>query len=916
MPSPLLETKLYVPRPPRGLVPRPRLGERLDRGTAAKLTLISAPAGFGKTTVLVDWLEARRAGDASRPGVAWLSLDREDNQPRTFWTYLIAALRTVAPEIGAATLALLEAPQPLPTHTTVTLLINDFAAVADDVVLVLDDFHVIDAAEVQEGMTFLVDHLPARLHLVVVTRADPALPLARLRAGGELVEVRAADLRFAPAETAAYLNGPMGLQLTAPDLAALEARTEGWIAALQLAALSLHGRDDAAGFIAGFAGDDRYVVDYLVEEVVQLQPGPVQTFLLQTSILGRLNGALCDAVTAAAGGRAMLEALDRRNLFLIPLDDQRRWYRYHHLFAEALRARLHDEQPDQVPDLHRRASLWHEQNGEPAAAIGHALAAADFARAADLIERAIPAARRDRQEATARAWMELLPDDLIRARPVLAVCYAGARLTGGDLEGVEARLLEAERSLGPTAELIEPQARPAGMVVVDEEAFRRLPALIAVYRAALALVRGDVSATITFAQRSLELVGDDDHLERGAAAGLLGLASWTTGDLEAGHRSYAECLNSLRRAGHIADTFGCAVALADIRIAQGRPREAMRTYEQTLLLASAPGGPVLRGTADMYVGMSQIHRERNDLVSARRRLQESAELGDHIGLPQNAYRWRLAMARILEAEGDLDGALNLLDEAARLYVGDFFPNVRPVPAARARVRVARGDLAEAGAWALEQGVAVDDDLSYLREFDHVTLARVLLARYESDRSELPIRQASGLLARLLSAAEAGGRAASVIEILVLQALLHQLRGRTLAGLVPLERALVLAEPEGYLRIFLDEGAPMAALLATEHKVAPNYVRRLLIAFGRAKADRPAPQALPDPLSERELDVLRLLATDLSGPQIARELVVSLNTVRSHTKSIYAKLDVNSRRTAVRRGQELDLLSHRWGPPRP
>jgi LuxR family maltose regulon positive regulatory protein len=886
-------------------VPRPRLGKRLDRGTASKLTLISAPAGFGKTTLLAEWLTAR---PSARTSVAWLSLDREDNHSQTFWTYVIAALRTVAPEVGASAHALLEAAQQPPIQTTLTTLVNDVDAVADEILLVLDDYHVIDAPEVQEGMAFLLGHLPQRLHLVIVTRADPALPLARLRARGELVEARAADLRFTADEAAAYLNGVMGLQLTAPDMAALEGRTEGWIAALQLAALSMQGRDDVTGFIAGFAGDDRYVVDYLVEEVVQRQSDLVQKFLLQTSILGRLSGPLCDAVTGQAGGKAMLETLDRGNLFLVPLDDQRRWYRYHHLFADVLRARLLDEQPDHVPGLHRRASAWHEQNGEQSVAITHALAAEDFGRAADLIERAIPGLRRDRQETTARRWMELLPDQLVRSRPVLAVSYAGAMLTSGDLEGVEARLLDAERWLAPpAARRDQPDTQSRQMVVVDEQAFRRLPALIAVYRAALALVREDVAATMRFARRSLDLVDDDDHLGRGAASGLLGLASWASGDLDGGHRSYADCLASLRQAGHIADTFGCAVALADIRITQGRPREAMRTYEQTLHLASAPAVPALRGTADMYVGMSQIHRERDDLLAATQCLGKSQELGEHLGLPQNLYRSRVAMARIREAEGDLGAALELLDDAERLYVGDFFPNVRPVPALKARVRTLQGNLGEALAWVNEQGLSGDEELSYLREFEHITLARVLLAQYNRERVERSMQQATGLLTRLLAAAEEGGRTGSVIEILVLLALAHQLQGDTRAGLVPLERALALAEPEGYMRIFVDEGPPMAALLAAVHQVAASYVRRLLTAFGGTEGIPPVKQALIEPLSERELEVLRLLATELSGPQIARELVVSLNTVRTHTKSIYAKLAVNSRREAIRRGEEVDLL---------
>ena len=432
VPAPLLETKLYVPRSRRGLVPRPRLSERLDRGTASKLMLVSAPAGFGKTTLLTEWLAAGPAAPADQRLAAWLSLDRADNDPASFWTYVIAALRTAAPGVGESALALLQAPQPPPIETVLTALLNDLGATAGDIVLVLDDYHVIDAREVQDEMAFLLDHLPPRLHVVIASRADPALPLARWRARGELAEIRAAELRFTPDEAAAYLNEMMGLQLTARDVAALEGRTEGWIAALQLAALSMQGRDDVAGFIAGFAGDDRYVVDYLAEEVLQRQPDHVQAFLLQTSILGRLSGPLCDAVTGQGGGKAMLEALERGNLFLVPLDDRRRWYRYHQLFADVLQARLLDEEPGQVPDLHRRASAWYQQNGEPSAAIGHALAAEDFGRAADLVELAIPAMRRSRQEATVRGWLEVLPlgvlpDEVVRVRPVLSVHFPPRR---------------------------------------------------------------------------------------------------------------------------------------------------------------------------------------------------------------------------------------------------------------------------------------------------------------------------------------------------------------------------------------------------------------------------------------------------------------------------------------------------------
>jgi LuxR family maltose regulon positive regulatory protein len=908
MASPLLETKLYVPKPRRGLVARPRLDERLSRGAASKLTLISAPPGFGKTTLLAEWLAAVPAGERS---TAWLSLDPGDIEAASFWPYLIAALQTVVPGVGAGALSLLQGPQPPPIETILATLLNELNAVPKDIVLVLDDYHEVDTPDIQGGVVFLLEHLPPQLHLVITTRADPALPLGRLRGRGELVEIRAADLRFTPDEAAAYLNEVMELHLVARDVAALEARTEGWIAALQLAALSMQGRDDVAGFIAGFTGDDRYIVDYLVEEVLQRQSERVRSFLLQTSILDRLNGPLCDAVTGQGGGKAALEALERGNLFLVPLDDRRRWYRYHPLFADVLRAHLLDEQPDRVLDLHRRASDWYEQSGERSEAVRHALAAGDYPRAADLIERAIPALRSSRQESLALAWLRALPDDVIAGRPVLSVHYAGALLLHGQLEGAEARLQDAERWLDVTPEGHDrAKGVTAGRIVVDEEEFGRLPSQIATYRAAQALAIGDVAGTIRHAERGLELAGPDDHLARGSAAGLLALASWSTGDLVEAHLSWTECDANLQRAGHIADLTGPAMAMADIRVTQGRLRDAMRTYERGLGLLAEPGRPVLRGAADMHVGMSVLLIEQDDLDAARSHLESSRDLGEHLGLAQNPYRWHAAMARMRAAEGDLGGALAVVDEADRLYVGDYFPNVRPIAAMRARLLIAAGRSAEAGAWARERGLSAGDELTYLREYEHVTLARILLGRAHQERDADSMGQATQLLERLLGAALAGGRAGSAIEILVLQALALQAGGDGAAASLPLERALALAEPEGYVRTFVDEGAPMAALLQAWVKrgVAPSYARALLAAFRPGGARTPSDRALIEPLSERELDVLRLLGTDLDGPEIARQLVVSLHTVRSHTKSIYAKLGVNNRRAAVSRAEELDLLA--------
>ena len=902
--TPILATKLYLPRLRPNVVSRPRLLERLNEGLHCKLTLISAPAGFGKTTLVSEWL----AG-GTRPA-AWLSLDEGENDPTRFLTYLVAALQTLAPTIGEGVLTLLQSPQPPPPESILTALLNDLTTIKDQFVLVLDDYHVLDAKAVDQALTFLVEHLPPHMHLVITTREDPHLPLARLRARGQLTELRAADLRFTASEAAAFLNQVMGLSLSATDIARLSDRTEGWIAGLQLAALSMQGHQDVPGFIRAFAGDHRYIVDYLVEEVLERQPEPVRNFLLQTSILDRLSGPLCDAVTGQQEGQVRLEALERGNFFVVPLDEKRHWYRYHHLFAEVLSAHLLAEQPDQVATLHRRASEWYEQHGSMADAIRHALAAKDFPRAAGLVELVVPAMRPSRQEATLLGWLKALPDQLVRARPVLSVHYAGTLLVSGQLEGVEARLRDAERWLDTKADIGElVLAPPAGMVVVDEKEFRGLPGLIALYRAASALALGDVAGTMKYARRVLDLTPPDDHLLRGSAAGFLGLAYWTSGDLEAGHRSYAECMAMVQGAGYISDAIGCSIALADIRIAQGRLREAMSTCERGLQLATEQGAHVLRGAADMHVGMSELHRERNDLHTATQHLLSSKELGELAGLPQNPYRWRVAMALVREAQGDLDAALDLLHEAERLYVSDFFPKVRPIAALVTRVWIAQGRLGEALGWVREQGLSVEDNLSYLREFEHITLARVLLARYKNDSADRSLLEAIGLLDCLLQAAEEGKRTGSVLEILMLQALAHQMQGHIPAALAPLSRALTLAEPEGYVRIFVDEGPPMAILLeeAVKHGSAPTYVRHLLTAFGKTEDRMPVKQVLIEPLSPRELEILHLMAAGLSNQEISERLFLALSTVKGHNQNIFGKLQVQRRTEAIARARELGLL---------
>lgn len=871
MDNPILATKLTIPRRQPSLLDRPRLLDLMSQGESA-LTLVSAAAGSGKTTLLADW--AASSDDGS---VGWLSLDAEDDRFDRFWTYLIASLQTVTPDIGSAALPLIgRSPTP-----AITSLLNDLAALDAELRLVLDDYHVIASADIHEAVAHFIDHLPENMGVVITTRSDPALPLAKWRARGQLTEIRVSDLHFTTSETDTYLTDLMGIPLTRGQLSALEQRTEGWAAALQLAALSMKGLDDVDDFVSGFAGTERYVVDYLVEEVLDRQPEDVRDFLMHTSILSRLTGALCDAVTGGTGGAAMLDRLERDNLLIVPIDTRRQWYRYHHLFADVLEARLRAEQPDRVATLHRRAADWHEGAGNPSEAIRHALAARDHDHAADLVEMAVPAQRRSRDEATMLSWFDALPADLFTHRPVLSVGYVGALLASGRTDRVGDLLDGAERWVG---------ADPSQFVVANQDELGRLPSAVALYRSGLALMTGDVDTAVTHATRAFDLAGPEQPLERGGAAGLLALTHWSRGQLDAAFDRWASAVDSLGRAGHHSDMAGCSISMADIRITQGRLSDAVAVYEQGLASATADG-EIRRGAADMHVGLGEIFRERNDLDSARSHLQRAQELGDGNGLPQNLYRSRLLEARILEAEGDTVTALDLVAEAKQVYFTDFSPDVRPMAAVEARMLLRAGRLAEARRWAEQSGLSLDDTPGYLNEFGHITLARVGLA----DGQDV-----GGFLERLLVSAESGERTANVIDSLIVLAL-----ARDDAAI--LGRAVALAEPEGFTRVFLDEGDRLVPLLRAVASSPDAPAHAEVLAGLTSSQQSPGHQGLIDPLTDRELEVLRLLSTDLTGPDIARELYVSLNTLRSHTKSIYLKLGVGNRRAAVRRAGELGLL---------
>ncbi len=887
MSAPILATKLYIPLPRPKAVYRPRLIGRLNEGLRCKLTLISAPAGFGKTTLVSEWV----AG-CEQP-VSWLSLDEGDNDPTRFLTYLVAALQTIAPNIGAGVLRTFQSPQPPPIESFLTILLNEITTILDNFVLVLDDFHVLDSKPVDEALTFLLEHLPPHMHLVIATREDPHLPLSRLRTRGQLIELRATDLCFTPAEATDFLNQVMGLNLSAEDIAALEARTEGWIAGLQLAALSMQGHQDAASFIQSFTGSHHFVLDYLIEEVLQQQSESIQTFLLRTSILDRLSGPLCDAVmgSPSPSGQEILEYLEHANLFIVPLDNERRWYRYHHLFAELLRQRL--GKPKEFAEFHLRASQWHEEKGDLGAAFHHAIVAGDFVRAAWLAEAAWQGMNESFQSAAWLGWVKKLPDKLIRTRPVLCTQIAQAFTDTGELEASELRLQDAERCLD-------------GSELANEAQIKPLPAMIALTRAYNAQVQGDPVATVKYAELALQLIPEDDLFRRAGAISILEVTHWASGNLESAIRGIGDLMESMTQQGNHVFVVASAFAVADMLVGLGRLSEAERTYQDALQLAAQHGPEAEHITAHHHLGLSMIYRQRGDDTLAAHHLNRAAELGLQTTLVDWLYRWHVVQAQLKEAAGDLETALALLDEAKRVYIQTLVPDLRPIAALKARIYLKQGWPDKARAWAAERGLSLADEVSYLHEFEHLTLARLEIAN--------PL--VNVLLARLLQAAEAQKRRGSALDILLLQALAHEAHGNHRQALAALEHALALAEPEGYVRIFVDEGEAMRLLIKKQSRnrdyPLSDYVDKLLAAFSQPVATPKSAiihqqSDMIEPLSERELEVLKLLRTELSGPEIAGQLIVSVNTFRTHTKNIFNKLGVNNRRAAVRRAKELDLF---------
>ncbi len=910
----LLATKLHVPGSRPGFVPRPRLVQALGEGLARRLILVCAPAGSGKTALLADWA---RSGD--RP-VAWLSLDAGDNDPVRFWRHTVAALDQARPGIGKRVGPLLGPPAPASFEGLVTALINELAAQPGDgeVLLVLDDYHLIDARQVHASLGFLLEHLPPGLHLVLASRADPPLPLARLRAGGQLAELRIGDLRFTAEEAAALLRESAGADLPAAAVAALAARTEGWAAGLQLAALSLAGQADPDGFVAAFSGSHRYVLDYLAEEVLDRQPEELCTFLIETSLLERLSGGLCDAVTGRDGSQAMLEQVERANLFLVPLDEVRGWWRYHPLFADLLRARLQQQWPGRIAGLHRAAAAWCEDHGLADDAVRHALAAADPAWAARLVERHADAFLLRSEGATLQRWLAALPAGLAGSRPRLLLAQARLALLSHRAEAAEVALDAAERALasvpGVADEPFEPSVGRAASHLAN------VPAAIALGRTLLAVLHGDAERAITFGRRTLAQVGEGEWLLASHANGYLGVAEWLRGQLAEAERALSSSIVQGRVAGQPAMTAWGYQDLGRVQRAQGRLDTAAGTYRQALEVAAATSRTALPAAGIAYVGLAEVAYQRNELDTALRHLTEGLALCRQLNFTQPLATGLATLAWIRQAQGDAAGAREAMEEARQAAPGPGVAGLlNPVPAQRARLQLAQGDLAAAARWTQQRGLGPDDEPGYPREPEYLVLARVLLAQYRRG-------PALALLEWLHAAAASQDRAGSVIEIQALQALALAAAGEEIAAVDALAGALSLGCPQGYVRVFADEGPPMAALLGrliaaqrsgqAAADVPLGCLARLRRAFDAEHAEQaapvtgPAPAAVPgivEPLTSRELEVLGLLAAGRPNQAVAGELVVTLDTVKKHVSHIMDKLGAANRTEAVTRARELGLI---------
>ncbi len=900
MSAPLLSTKLYIPPAGPNLVPRRRLIQRLQVGHP--LVLLSAPAGFGKTTLLSEWL---RAGDlrarapvpdasAAAPRVGWLALGEEDNDPARFLAYLVAAIQTAIAEVGHTVQDLLATSSLPPIRSLVTLLINELAAAPQRIILVLDDYHLIQREEVHDAVAFLLDHQPPNLSLVLSTRIDPPLSLPRLRARGQIIELRAEDLRFTAEEAAVFLRQVLGFELDPDLIAALEARTEGWIAGLQLAALSLQNKsaERRTDFVAAFGGSHRHVIDYLAEEVLAQQPGDVRQFLRQTAILDRLSGPLCDAVTGRDDSQVLLQQLEEANLFLVPLDDQREWYRYHRLFADFLSTDLGTESR---AGLHHRAARWFAGRDLWPEAVKHALASGDTDLAAQVISTAADGTLRSASIATLDGWLNALPAEVVQAQCDLATYKGFTLFFLGQAPAAARFAAAAERSLTPEA---------------PSPTRGRLASL----KAHAALADGDFASAIRFGQAALDRLGEGDDMFRHLTLNVLGQALEWQGDVAAAAGVYREATFG----GHQArNQIGAMVVLTNLVFALnelGRRQEAVALCQQVADEGTAQPDRGFPKAEGIRLAWSLLSYEANELERARAQVQQPLELSDRLNMVEGMLWGRYILGRVCLALGDLGAMRRTIQEAQRHAAGLHLYEAkrRWFTALEAQASLQEGDLAATAGWAKAAGLGPADTPHHWDEFAYFVYVRLLLAQGRLEDAET-------LLATMERSARGAGRLRKLITIHLQQALLEQMRNRQAEAISRVASAVRLAAPEGYVRACLDEGPGIARLLPDVRPAAPGFVDRLLDAFRqeRRTPKAPAPEAgspaggevagLIEPLTEREVEILRLIAAGRSNPEIADRLTLSLNTVKWHVKNLYGKLQVSNRVEAAARADELGLL---------
>jgi LuxR family transcriptional regulator, maltose regulon positive regulatory protein len=906
-PDALLATKLHIPRVRPGSVLRARLMRQLTAGLDHDLTLVVAPAGYGKSIAVTQWAASIAAA------VAWLSLDAADNDPVRFWRHVLAALSSVRPGIAERVGPLAGPPPPPSFDGLTTALINDVVAdrpgptdpARSGVVLVLDDYHLIDNEAVHASLRFLLQHRPSQLHVVVAGRADPPLGLAQLRARGQLKELRVADLRFnveEAAELLAQTDAGREQPLTPAAVAALAARTEGWAAGLQLAALSLREQTDVDGFVTAFTGSHRYVLDYLTEEVLERQASDVREFLLETSVLERLSGSLCDAVTGRRDSQRLLEQVDRSGLFLVQLDDSRGWWRYHHLFADLLRVRLAQD-PNRARELHRRAASWYRARGLNDDTIHHAVQAGDLGWAARLMEEHFDTVFNLRgEQATIQSWLPALPEEVVRSRPRLLLAQAQMASMRGDLRTMEPLLDAAEQVAHATEdESFEPTTGRSGSLLVN------VPAMIALQRSYAAQLRGQPDATAAFAQRALEHLGPDELMLSSAVEGFFAVAEWLEGRLPEAEEAFESRIGWWRREGQVTTTAWGYYSLARLQRAQGRLDAAVSTCRRALEAATPSDQSDSPAAGPALVGLAAVSYQRNELAAALDYVSRGITLCRQFVHTPPLAAGLATLAWIRWESGDREGALDAMEEA-----GHFSPGpaglLNPVPVQRARLMLACGEVAEAAGWVRGSVVHAGDELRYPREPEHLVLVRVLLAEGRADGALL-------LLEGLDAAADRQHRPGSLIEIRTLRALALMAVGDEAGALASLTSALALGCPQRYVRVFVDEGGAIAGLLGRlvsqrsgrrNDGVPLGCIARIQAAFPPTSPSQPH-VSLVEPLTAREREILRLLAAGATNRAIADELVVTVDTVKKHVSHVLGKLGAANRTEAVARGRELEAL---------